>query len=132
MRVCSSPRDRRRVDQDPQHGELFVVDHRPQPAHPGADQRDGVRVGGIGLAALAGGEDPCPRGQLRRDIDHALAFGQEPVGHVPADSLTALDSPDAVGPRLHVASHRLVSFTVSAETALAENGFVAGHDLDRD
>jgi hypothetical protein len=31
-----------------------------------------------------------------------------------------------------VASHRLVSFTVGAETALAEDGFVGGHDLDRD
>jgi hypothetical protein len=49
------------VDQQPQHGELFVVDHRSQPAHPGADQGDRVRVGGIGLATLPGGEYPCAR-----------------------------------------------------------------------
>ena len=66
------------VDQDPQHRQLLVVDHRPQPGHPGADQRDGVRVGGVGLAALPGGEDPRPGGQLRRDVDDLLAVGQQP------------------------------------------------------
>ncbi len=46
------------VDQEPQQGELLVVDHRSQPRHPGVDQGDGVSVGGIGLAALPGREDP--------------------------------------------------------------------------
>jgi hypothetical protein len=35
-----------------------------------------VRIGGIGLAALSGGEDPCPGGQLRRDVDDLLAIGE--------------------------------------------------------
>jgi hypothetical protein len=46
------------VDQDPQHGKLRVVDHWSQTGHPGADQSDGVRVGGVGLAALPGSEHP--------------------------------------------------------------------------
>ena len=48
------------------------------PAHPGADQRDGVRVGGVGLAALPGGEHPRPGRQLRRHVDDLLAVGQQP------------------------------------------------------
>jgi hypothetical protein len=36
------------VDQNPQHGKLFIVDQRMQPCHPRADQRDRVRVGGAG------------------------------------------------------------------------------------
>jgi hypothetical protein len=39
------------VDQDPQHRELLVVDHRPKPDHPGGDQRDGVGVGAEPTAA---------------------------------------------------------------------------------
>jgi hypothetical protein len=45
-----------------QHGELLVIDHRPQPGHPSADQCDRVRVGRVGLAPLPGGEHPRSRG----------------------------------------------------------------------
>ena len=44
------------VDQYPQHRQLDVIIDWPQAAHGGADQGDGVRVGGVGLAALPGGE----------------------------------------------------------------------------
>ena len=88
------------VDQDPQHRELLVVDHRTQPGHPGADQRDRVGVGGVGLAALAGREDPGPRRQLRRDVDDLLAIGQQPQRDVAADAAAALDRPDPVRPPL--------------------------------
>ena len=81
------------VDQDPQHGELFVVDHRPQPGHPGADQRDRVRVGGVGLAALPGREHPGPGRQLGRDVDDLLAVGEQPVGDVLADARRSPRSP---------------------------------------
>lgn len=46
------------VDQDPQHRQLLVVDHRTQTGHPGADQGDGVGVGGVGPTTLASGEHP--------------------------------------------------------------------------
>jgi hypothetical protein len=83
------------VDQDPQHGKLLVVDHRPQPAHPGADQGDAMSVGGVGLATLTGGEHSGPRRQLRRLVDDLLAVGEEPGGDVFADAGTSLDRPGA-------------------------------------
>jgi hypothetical protein len=64
------------VAQNPQYGKLFVVDEWPQPRHPGADQRDAVRVGGVGLAALSGGEHPRSGGQLWWDVDDLLAVGE--------------------------------------------------------
>jgi hypothetical protein len=61
------------IDQHPQHRELLVVDDRAQAGHPGADQRDRVGVGGVGLAALSGGEDPGPGRELRWNVDHPFA-----------------------------------------------------------
>ena len=49
------------VGQDPQDDELLVVDDRAQTGHTRADEGDRVRVGGVGLAALPGGEDPGSR-----------------------------------------------------------------------
>jgi hypothetical protein len=64
------------VSQDPQHHHLLVGDHRAQPGHPGGDQRDRVRIGGVGLAALAGGKHPRPGRQLGRHVHDLLAVGQ--------------------------------------------------------
>lgn len=119
------------VDQNPQQGRLLIVDQRAQPGHAGADQRDGVGVGGIGLAALAGGEHPRPGGQLRWDVDDLLAVGEQPVGDVPADALAALDRPDPVRLLAGVLPHRRVAVAVGVEPAAADDGLVAGHDLDR-
>ncbi len=81
------------VDQQPQHRQLLVVDDRAQPGHPGADQRDRMRVGRVGLAALTGREHPGAGRQLRRHVDHLLTVGEQPVRDVPADALAALDRP---------------------------------------
>ncbi len=76
--------------------------------------------------------------KLRCDVSESkleedmLAFGQEPVGHVPADALTSLDRPHTLGPRLHVPSQRGMTVPVGCESALADDGFVTGHDFDRD
>ena len=86
------------VDQDPQHRELLVVDDRTQPGHPGPDQGDRVGVGGVGLAALTGREDPRPGRQLRRHVDDLLAIGEQPHRDVAADAAAALDRPDPVRP----------------------------------
>ncbi len=61
-----------------------------------AATRHRVRVDGIGFAALAGVEHPRPRRQLRRHVDHGLTIGDQALGEVPADSVAALDRPDAV------------------------------------
>jgi hypothetical protein len=64
-----------------------------------------VRVGGVGLAALSGGENPCPRGQLGWHIDDVLANGHKPVRGVPTDALASLDRPHPVRPLLGVSGH---------------------------
>jgi hypothetical protein len=64
------------VDQDPLHRQMRIVDHRPQPAHPGADQSDRVGVGSVGLAALPGREHPRPSRQLRRHVHHLLTIDE--------------------------------------------------------
>ena len=68
------------VDQESQHSELLIVDHRSQPRHPGADQGDGVSVSGIGLAALAGGEDPRTSRELGWHVEDLMAFDEQPQG----------------------------------------------------
>jgi hypothetical protein len=73
------------VDQDPQQGQLLVVDHPTQPGHPSPDECDRVRVCGVGLSALTGGEHAGAGRQFRRDVDCLLTVGQERVGHVSAD-----------------------------------------------
>jgi hypothetical protein len=58
------------IDQDSQHRELLVIDHRPQAGHPSPDQGDRVRVGGVRLwadAASNGRDQLDPLGG-RRDI----------------------------------------------------------------
>ena len=103
------------VDQHAQHGQLFIIDHRSQPAQPGADQCDRVRVGGVGLTALAGGGGAHPGGQLRRDVDDLLAVGQEPQRDVPADAVAALDGPHPLRPLSRHREHVAVPLTVGAE-----------------
>ena len=85
------------VDQHSQHRELLVVDYRAQPGHPGADQGDGVRVGGIGLAALPGGEHPGSGGQLRRDVDDVSPSLSSRCATC-AHAVAALDRPDPLRP----------------------------------
>jgi hypothetical protein len=115
---------------NPQYDELIIVDQRAQPGHPGTDQRDRVGVGGVGLAALSGGEYPRPGRQLRWNVDHLLAVGEQPGGDVSADALAALDRPDPIWPLLGVLDRRRMAGPVGAEAAAAEDRLVAGHHLD--
>jgi hypothetical protein len=119
------------VDQDPQHRELLVVDHRTQTGHPGADQGDRVRVGGVGLAALPGGEHPRPGRELRGHVDDLFAVGEQALGDVPADALATLDRPHPVRPLPAIGQHGVVAVLVGAEPAATEDLLVRGHRLDR-
>ena len=123
------------VGQDPQDGELLVIDDRSQAGHPGADQCDGVRIGGIGgigLAALPGGEHADPSRQLRRHVHHLLALGQQPGRDVTSDASAPLDCPVPLGPALYVREHRGEACLVGGVTAAAEHRLVRRHHLDRD
>jgi NAD(P)-dependent dehydrogenase (short-subunit alcohol dehydrogenase family) len=119
------------VGQDPQHGQLLVTGHRAKTGHAGRGERDGVRIGGVGLAALPGGEHPGPGGQLGRDIDDVLAVGEQPVRQVPADALASLDRPGPFRPAPHGPAHRPVPRGAGVIPATSQHGLVRGHDLDR-
>jgi hypothetical protein len=119
------------VGQDPQHRQLGVAGHGAQPAHAGGGQRDRVRVGGVGLAALPGGKYPYPGRQLGRHVDDSFAIGEQPVRHVPADTLASLNCPDPLRPRRHRRQHRRIPSGVGAIPAAAYDSLFTGHDLDR-
>jgi len=48
-----------------------------------------VGVAGIGLAVVAGGEQPDPGGELGRDIDDVLTVLEESLGQRPAGAVAA-------------------------------------------
>jgi hypothetical protein len=62
-----------------------------------ADHRHAERVDRVGPAALAGGEHPRPRGQLRRHLQDGLTVGDHALGDVLADAVAALDRSNPVG-----------------------------------
>jgi len=120
------------VGQDPQHRELLVVDDRTQAGHQGPDKSDRVRVGGVGLAALPGGEHPHPRRQLRWHVHHLLAVGQQSRGDVPSDAAAALNGPDPLMPVPRPTQHRGVAGWVGGVAATVDHRLVRRHHLDRD
>ena len=84
------------VDQHPHHHQV-VVDLNPDQVR-GAqrDHRHRVRIHRVGLAAVAGGEHPHLRGQLRGHVDHGLAVMDQPMRDVLADAVATLDRPDPI------------------------------------
>ena len=82
-----------------------------------------MRVSGVGLAALTGGEYPCPRGQLRGYIKNGFAVGHQALSDVPADAVAALDRPHPVGVPTAGGEHGLVAVAVGAKPALPKDTF---------
>ena len=119
------------VGEHPQRLELTVLDHHPQAFGADRDDGDGVGVQGVGLAVVAGVEEPHPRRELRRHIDHLLAGGDESLGQWTAGAVGSLDRPEAVGPLLHITAHRGVTGVGGVEPTAAEELFVGVDDLDR-
>ena len=77
------------VGEQPQRHQLILARERPQRRSAGRDHRDGVRISGISLAALPGGEHPGPGRQLRWHIHHGLAVSDQPLRDMPPDALAA-------------------------------------------
>jgi hypothetical protein len=63
------------VDEQSHHDQVVINLHSPQPRVGWCvlrSQGNGAGVDRVGLAAVAGGEDPHLRGQLRRHVHHHL------------------------------------------------------------
>ena len=78
-------------------------------------------VGGVGLAALAGGEDPHPRRHFRRHVHDVLIVGDEAVGDVLADPGTALDRPGPLRPLAGISQQSGIPIGVGAEPPAAND-----------
>jgi hypothetical protein len=120
------------VGQQPQRDQFFVVAELAQPWRAQRHHRNRVRVGGIGFAGIAGVEDPHPRGQLGRHVQHRLTLGEQPLRQRTADTLRALDRPPVVRPLLaHMLDQQPVARRVGAEAAPRQHRAVLVDRLDR-
>ena len=89
-----------------------------------------MRVVGVGLAVVAGVEQPDPGRELRRDVDDLLAVLEESLRQRPAGSVAALDRPDPLRPGRGVLAHRCVAGPVGGEPARAQQLLTLVDDLD--
>ena len=94
-------------------------------------QRDRVRTGRVGLAAVPGGEHPHLRGQLRRHAGHDLAVMNQAVRQVPADAVAALHRPDPVRELPRRGQHVRIPGLVRAVPARRQHYRPPVDDLDR-
>ena len=102
------------IAQHPQRFELTIGTQHPQGLGADRDDRDGVGVAGIGLAVVAGVEEPDPGGELGRHVHDMLAGLEQTLRQRAAGAVGSLDRPDPVGPGLHVGPHRGVAGLVGA------------------
>ena len=119
------------VGQHPHRLELAVDLEHPQVRGADGDDRDRVGVEGVGLAVVAGVEEPDPGGELGRHVDDVLAGLEQPLGERTSGTVGALDRPDPVRPGLGVGPHRRVAGLVGGEPSRAEQLLVLVDDLDR-
>ena len=119
------------VAEHPQRIQLTVrrQDTKGLGAH--RDHRDRMRVQRVGLAVVAGVEQPHPGSELGRHVHHVLAGLQQPLRQRTTRTVAALDGPHSVRPVLGVGPHRGVAGLVGAEPARPEQPLVAVDDLDR-
>ena len=57
-----------------------------------------MRIVGVGLAVVAGVEQPDPGGELGGDVNDSFAVFEESLRERPAGPVAALDCPDPLGP----------------------------------
>jgi hypothetical protein len=119
------------VHQQPQRDRQLIDLHRPQTRGAQRDHSDRVRVGGISLAALPGGEHPDPRRQLRRHVHHRLPVRDQTLRQVPADALATLHRPDPIRPPPPRIEQLLVAGAIGLEPTRHQHRLPLVEDLDR-
>jgi len=97
------------IHQQPKRDQVVVGGDLPQRRGAQRDNGDGVRIGGVGLAALPGGEHPGSRRQLRGNVHDRLPIGDQALRDVLADAVAPFDRPDPIGPssRTSIVADRL-------------------------
>ena len=85
----------------------------------------------VGLAAVAGTEDPYLRRQLRRHVLDRLAAGHQPVRDMPADSVASLDRPDPAGELPPGREHLRIASLAGAIPARGQHSRLVVDNLDR-
>jgi hypothetical protein len=68
------------VGEDAERLQLAIDLQHPQGLGADSDDRDGVGAAGVGLAVVAGVEEPDPGCHLGRDVDDVLAGLEESLG----------------------------------------------------
>ena len=82
------------VGEHPQRLELAVELQHPQGRGAHGNSSDRVRVVGVGLAVVAGVEQPDPGRELRRHVDHLLAVLEETLSEWSSGAVRSLNRPD--------------------------------------
>jgi len=111
--------------------ELAVDPQHPKSLGANRDDGDRVRIECVGLAVVAGVEEPDPGGELGRHVHDVLAGLEEPLSKGATSAVGALDRPDPIRPGLRVGAHRGVAGLIGAEPTRAEQFLVPVDDLDR-
>lgn len=89
-----------------------------------------MSVVGVGLAVVAGVEEPDPGCELGWHVDDVFTVFEEPLcGRTPGP-VASFDGPDPVHPGLRVAPHRCVAGAVGGEPPRAEQPLALIDDLD--
>jgi len=118
------------IHQQPKRDQVVVGGDLPQRRGAQRDNGDGVRIGGVGLAALPGGEHPGSRRQLRGNVHDRLPIGDQALRDVLADAVAPFDRPDPIGPPAAGPQHVAVAVTVCAEATDLEHLLTLVEDLD--
>ena len=119
------------IGEDPQCLELAVDLQDPEVVGADRDDRDRVRIARVGLAVVAGVEEPDASSELGRHVDDVFAGFEESLGQWATCPVGSLDGPDPVRPGLRKGPHRRVAGPVGGEPPRPQESFIAVDDLDR-
>ena len=113
--TCQHPQDRR----------VILQHDAPQVRMPQRDDRRGASIVRVGLVLAARVQQPCPRRQRRRHVEHDLARSDELLREQRADAGRALDRPRPRHERCRPLDERLALRPARGDAQFADHGLVA-------